>query len=274
MAELTGKRALITGGSSGIGAALARLLAADGVHLVLTARRRAALDAVAAECRSRGVRVDVIVADLGRSGAAAAVWTEACAGGAIDICINNAGFGYFRPFTEADWARDSEMLQLNITSLVELSRQFVAARAPHSERSYLMNIASLAAFQAVPNMAVYAATKAFVLHFTEALHHELRGTPVSATCVCPGGTVTEFHAQAGAGNYGWLANASMLSAHRCAKLALAAMRRGKPFVVTGLLNRISAFGVRLIPRWFASFMARRVMGKPRPGQLPSRSIAA
>ncbi|MGE0549701.1 MAG: SDR family NAD(P)-dependent oxidoreductase [Kofleriaceae bacterium] len=274
MSELTGKRALITGASSGIGAALARLLAADGVHLVLAARRRAALDEVAAECRARGVRVDVIVADLGNRDAATTLWTEASASGAIDICVNNAGFGYFRPFSVADWARDSEMLQLNITSLVELSRRFVVSRAGATDRGYLLNVASLAAFQAVPNMAVYAATKAFVLHFTEALHHELRGTAVSATCVCPGGTVTEFHAQAGAGNYGKLADASMISAEHCAQLALRAMRRRKAIVVTGWLNKISAFGVRLVPRWFASFMARRVMGKPRPGELPSRSIAA
>src|SRR5215468_10819651 len=178
MSELTGKRALVTGASSGIGAAIARELAALGVDLVLTARRRAALDAVAAECIARGVRVEVIAADLGAPAAAGALWTAARAGGPVDILINNA-------------------------SLVELSRRFVDDRSAGfpQDRAYLVNIASIGAYQAVPHMAVYAASKAFVRNFTEALHDELRPSPISVTCVCPGGTATRFHAMAGAGNY-------------------------------------------------------------------------
>src|SRR5688572_25661617 len=113
MSDLAGKRALVTGASSGIGAALARQLAAGGVKLVLAARRKAELDAVAAECNG----ADVIVTDLGTPGAASELWRAATAKGPIDIVINNAGFGYFRPFTGIDWERDSEMLQLNVTSL-------------------------------------------------------------------------------------------------------------------------------------------------------------
>lgn len=274
MAELSGKRALVTGASSGIGAAIARALAARGVDLVLTARRKAALDTVAAACRAAGVRVDVISTDLGLPGAGSALWNLALVGGNVDICVNNAGFGYFRPFAEIEWARDAEMVQLNITSLVELSKRFVAARSGEPGRAYLLNIASIGAYQAVPNMALYAASKAFVRNFTEGLHDELRGTAVSATCVCPGGTETEFHAQAGAGNYGWLANASMMSAEACARTAVRAMERGKRTVIPGVLNKLSCFGVRLVPRRFASWMARRVLGKPRPGALPARAPAA
>jgi uncharacterized protein len=271
MAELAGKRALITGASSGIGAAIARLLAARGVALVLAARRKDALDRVATECRALGARVDVIVSDLGKPEAAHALWTAATANGPVDVCINNAGFGYFRPFTEIEWARDAEMLQLNITSLVELSLLFTRARTQESGRAYLLNIASIGAYQSVPNMAVYAATKAFVRNFTEALHDELRGTPVSATCICPGGTKTEFHANAGAGDYSWIANRSMMSAERCAEISVRAMERGKRTVIPGLINKLSCFGVRLVPRRFASWMANRVLGKPRPGELPARS---
>lgn len=272
--ELRGKRALVTGASSGIGRAIARELAARGVDLVLTARRKAALDEVAAECGAMGVRVDVITADLGLPAAGSVLWKLASAGGAIDICINNAGFGYFRPFADIEWARDAEMVQLNITSLVELSKQFVAARTGDPGRAYLLNIASIGAYQSVPNMALYAASKAFVRNFTEGLHDELRGTAVSATCVCPGGTETEFHAQAGAGNYGWLANASMMSAEACARVAVRAMERGKRTVIPGWINKLSCFGVRLVPRRFASWMAGRVLGTPRPGALPERARGA
>lgn len=271
MSELRGKRALITGASGGIGAAIARDLAARGVDLVLTARGKPALDEVAEACRAHGVRVDVIAADLGLPSAAHPLWAAATASGPIDICVNNAGFGYFRPFAAIEWARDAELLQLNVTSLVELSKLFVQARQGDPDRAYLLNIASIAAYQAVPNMAVYAASKAFVQAFTEALHDELAGTPISVTCVCPGGTHTNFHAAAGAGSYGWLANSSMLTAEACARASVRAMEAGRRTLVTGGLNKLSTFGVRLVPRRFASWMARRVLGLPRPGALPARA---
>ena len=184
--ELAGLRALVTGASSGIGAAIARELHARGATLVLTARRRAQLDALAAELGS----AEVIAADLGAPGGAASVWSAA-SGKPVDILINNAGFGYFRPFAEIDWQRDAEMVQLNITALVELSKRFVA----QGTGRYLVNIASIGAYQSVPNMALYAASKAFVRNFSEALHDELRGT-TGVTCICPGGTKTDFHAMA------------------------------------------------------------------------------
>lgn len=268
MSELRGKRALITGASSGIGAAIAHQLADLGVELVLTARRKTQLDEVAAACRAKGVTVEVVVADLGTSTGAASLWSAA---GTLDILINNAGFGYFRPFPGVDWARDAELIQLNITSLIELSRKFVDAA--HPSRAYLVNIASIGAYQSVPNMAVYAASKAFVRNFTEALHDELRevSSSVSATCICPGGTTTEFHAQAGAGNYGWLANHSMKSAEQVAAVTIRAMRKGKRTVIPGVINKLSCWGVRFIPRRLSSWMARRVLGKPRQAALPTRT---
>src|SRR5262245_63189250 len=135
MAELTGKRALVTGASSGIGAAIAIELAAHGVGLVLTARRRDALETVATECIERGSRVEIVTVDLGRAGAATGLWNTARTTGSIDILINNAGFGYFRPFSAVDWRRDAELVQLNITSLVELSRRFIDDRRTSTAHS-------------------------------------------------------------------------------------------------------------------------------------------
>jgi uncharacterized protein len=283
MSELTGKRALVTGASSGIGAAIAHELAGHGVDLVLTARRRDALEAVAAACTAKGVRADVITADLGLPGAASALWATARATGPIDILINNAGFGYFRAFSGADWQRDAEMLQLNITSLVELSRRFIddhtrdrtGDRPPSAapDRAYLVNIASIGAYQSVPNMALYASSKAFVRNFTEALHDELRGSPVSVTCICPGGTKTAFHEAAAAGNYSWIANVSMMSAQAVARTTIRAMRKGQRNILPGLPTKLAAWSVRLTTRRIASWFACRILGKPRTTALPARSAA-
>ncbi len=169
-----GKRALVTGASSGIGSAIARELATLGVDLVLTARRRDTLEAVAAACA--GVKVEIITADLGKPDAARALWDAAVADGPIDILINNAGVGYFRRFDAVDWARDAELVQLNMTSPVQLARCFVDARKASTGRAYMVNIASTGAYQAVANMALYAASKAFVHNFSEALHDEHRGS--------------------------------------------------------------------------------------------------
>ena len=291
MSELTGKRALVTGASSGIGAAIAHELAGLGVDLALTARRRDALETVAAACTAQGVRVDVITADLGLPGAATALWKTARSTAPIDILINNAGFGYFRPFSGADWQRDAELIQLNITSLVELSRRFIDDRtgdriddrtgdrtrdrtgSAAPGRAYLVNIASIGAYQSVPNMALYASSKAFVRNFTEALHDELRGSPISATCICPGGTETAFHAAAGAGDYGWIANASMMSAEAVARITVRAMRKGTRNLLPGLPNKLAAWSVRFVTRRIASWLASRILGKPKAAALPARSAA-
>ena len=256
MDELRELRALVTGASSGIGAAIARELARAGAKLVLTARRKDALEQTAAACEG----AEIVVGDLGKPGGAREVWRAASAAGPIDILVNNAGFGALAPFADSEWARDAEMIQLNMASLVELTRTFLAQARP---RGYVLNVSSIGAYQAVPNMALYAASKAFVRDFTEALHDELAGTAVSATCLCPGGTHTEFHAIAGAGNYGWLAKSSMLSAEAVARYGVRAMARRKRIAIPGVLNKLSCWGVRFVPRSFASWLARRIMGRPR-----------
>jgi short-subunit dehydrogenase len=269
MSQLKGKRALVTGASSGIGAAIARQLAAKGVNLVLVARREKELEAVAAECA--GVAVETIVFDLCAPRAATSVWTVANVNGPIDICINNAGFGYHRRFEDVEVARDLDMIQLNITTLVELSKLFVQARGGKPDRGYLLNVGSIAAYQSTPNFAVYAATKAFVRNFTEALAYEHAGGNLSITCLSPGGTKTEFHELAGAGTYSLLAKKSMMSAETCARLGIAAMERGKRNLITGFINKLSCFGVRLVPRRFAAWVSTRVVGTPPRAKLPERA---
>jgi short-subunit dehydrogenase len=271
--SLAEHRALVTGASSGIGAAIARRLAARGAGLVLTARREELLTALAAELRAAGTTVEVVVADLGVAGATDALWRAATAGGPIDILINNAGFGHLRPFGEVDLGRERELLQLNIVSLVELTHHYVTSHATRrsGRRGHVMNVSSIAAWQAVPWFATYASSKGFVRDFSEAIHYELAGKGIAVTCLCPGGTRTDFHAGAGAGNYGALANISMLSAERVAEIGVRAMLRGKKTVVTGLLNKIACFFTGLAPRGLASRASTFVMGGERHGQLPPRA---
>jgi short-subunit dehydrogenase len=270
-AVLRGHRALVTGASSGIGVDIARSLARRGADLVLTARRADRLEAVAAELRAaHNVEVDVVAQDLGAPGAAARVWTAATDGGrAVDILINNAGFGHFRPFAEVAAARDTEMLQLNITALVELCHALVAA-VPTGKPGWIMNVASIAAWQATPNFATYAASKAFVRNFSEALHYELKGRGIKVHCLCPGGTHTEFHAAAGAGDYGLIARASMLPSATVAEKGVRAMLRGKKTLVTGVMNKLSCFFAGMLPRWLSSRASYLVLGKPRIA-LPERT---
>ncbi len=274
MSELSGYRALVTGASAGIGAEIARSLARRGAALVLTARRGPELEALAAELRAaHAVAVEVLVADLAAPDAARPLWERATAGGAVDILVNNAGFGHFRPFGEVAVTREAEMLRLNILTVVELGHAFVTAHRdrPPGRPAYLLNVASMAAWQPVPNFSTYAASKVFVRNWSEALTLEQRGTGIRVTCLCPGGTVTEFHATAGAGNYGRLANASMLPAAAVAEAGVRALLRGKKTVVTGVLNKLSCFLTGLAPRWLSSRAATWVMGKPRRDALPART---
>ncbi len=274
MGELSGYRALITGASSGIGADIARALARRGATLVVVARRDDRLRTLAAELTAaHGVAVEVIAADLTAAGAAAEVWRAALATGPVDILINNAGFGHFRPFGAVAIARELEMVQLNVAVVVELAHAFVAAHVGRdpARPAYLMNVSSIAAWQATPNFATYAASKAFVRNFSEALYYEQRGRGVQVSCLCPGGTTTDFHAVAGAGNYGKLANASMLSAAAVAEQGVRALLRGKKTLVTGVLNKIACFFTGLLPRWIASRASVFVMGRPRTDALPART---
>ncbi|MEZ4403575.1 MAG: SDR family NAD(P)-dependent oxidoreductase [Kofleriaceae bacterium] len=270
MAKLVGHRALITGASSGIGAALARSLARRGADVVLTARRAGPLTALAEELRgAHRVATDVIALDLAAADGADELWRRARAAGPITVLANNAGFGQYRRFDAIEPARDAELVALNVAAPVALCHALVADPGAGGRR-YILNVASVVAWQAIPHFATYAASKAFVRGFSEALYYELADRDIGVTCLCPGGTRTEFHAQAGAGDYGRLARAAMLDAGPVAEVGVRAMLAGKKTVIPGRLNKLSCFVVGLLPRGLASRSAARVMGPPRDAPLPPR----
>lgn len=246
---------VITGASSGIGEALARRLAARETQpLVLVARRKEKLDALAAElAQTHGTRVETIGLDLEKPEAAAQLLAELEVRGlAVDTLINNAGFGINALFTDMPLERVQGMMQLNMVALTELCHGVLPGmRLRHQGR--IMNIASVAAFQACPNFAVYGATKSYVLLFSEALGAEERKHGIHVTAVCPGATATEFHDVAG--NHGTLAAKMMDTAETVADSALAALNAGRPVVVTGLMNKPLPFFIRLMPRQLATWMA-------------------
>ena len=254
----TRPRALVTGASSGIGIELARQLARDGHDLVLSARRAAPMHALAAELDAHGADSVVIPVDLSKPEAAselaAAVETR---GLLIDVLVNNAGLGGIGRFDQLEPRRIGEMLHVNVVALTELTRLFLPAMVAR-RRGKVMLVASTAGFQPGPRMAVYFATKAYVLSLGEALAYELRGTGVTVTTLCPGATATEFFKVAGSNT----ALQPAMSASEVARLGYRALKAGRRVAITGTLNRILAVGGRYGPHSItlpatAALMARR-----------------
>ena len=232
---------LITGASAGLGAEFARPCARRGDELVLVARRRERLEALAAETG----RAHAIALDLAAPGAARRLAGEVEARGfTVDTLINNAGFGLVGRFAALPLERQREMIDLNIAALVELSHLVLPAMLARRDGA-ILNIASTAAFQAGPGMAVYFAGKAFVLSFTEALHQEVRGKGVRVSALCPGPTATEFGEVAGAGAR---FNRFAADARDVVAAGLRGLDRNKAIVVPGALNKLTAQSNRLIPR--------------------------
>lgn len=254
--------ALVTGASSGLGVDFATQLAQAGWNLVITARRRDRLDALAERLtRDCGAQVIVIDGDLGVPGFRDALIAQATGGRQLQMVINNAGFGVQGAFVEVDWGRWSELMNLNMLALTHLSLEFARHMRAHGLPSHLVNVASVGAFQPVPSFAVYAATKSYVRDFSEALAIEQAGTNLAVTCVCPGGTRTEFMETAGL-RLNKLVESSLQSSEACVREALGAVHRGKRLVVTGLLNKIMTFMTRLVPRWLSAVAAQRSMRPP------------
>jgi short-subunit dehydrogenase len=259
---MTGARrplALVTGASRGIGADLARELARDGYDLVLSARTVAPMQALTAELEVHGANAIVIAADLGQSGAAAGLVSEIESRGlTIDVLVNNAGLGAIGRIDQMDPQRIGDMLQVNVVALTELTRLLLPGMVAR-RRGKVLLVASTASFQPGPRMAVYFATKAYVLSLGEALAYELRGTGVTVTTLCPGATATNFFAVAGAAE---IALRPAMSAAEVARRGYRAMKGGRPVVITGLLNRVLAVAGRHAPHSLtlpatSALMARR-----------------
>ncbi len=233
-----GKTALITGASAGIGTSFARLLARAGCNLVLTARRRERLEALAGELsEAHGVEVEVVTADLAQPEGPAALFAEV-AGLArpVDLLINNAGFGVNGTFADNEWARELAMIQVNVTSLVELTKRFLPGMLERGAGDVLL-VSSIGAFAPAPGFAVYTATKAFVTHFGAAVGHELRGTGVTVTVLNPGGTATEFFDVAEM-KPTRISHLGTMSADAVARIGLRALARGRRSVIAGLANTV------------------------------------
>ena len=235
--------ALITGASAGLGAEFARQLARRGTRLVLVARREDRLRTLADEVGN----ARVIAMDLSAHDAAERLVADLdAAGDEVELLINNAGFGQIGRFVSLDARRQREMIDLNIGTLTDLCR-LIAPRMIERKSGGILNIASTAAFQPGPNMAVYFATKAYVLSFSEALHEELKPQGVHVSALCPGPTRTEFGDVAGFGGNGMFDRVAM-EAPAVVAAGLAGLARNKAVVVPGAINKIGAASTRFAPR--------------------------
>jgi short-subunit dehydrogenase len=233
---------LVTGASAGLGVEFARLCAARGDELVLVARRREPMEALAAQLG----KAHVFAADLAAPGAAARLVRDIEAlGFEIETLINNAGFGLAGRFEALPIERQTAMIDLNVRVLTELCR-LVLPGMQARRRGFLLNVASTAAFQPGPNMAVYYASKAFVLSFTEALHHELKGSGIRVSALCPGPTESEFSdvAESHSPKLAKLA----VQPRAVAEAGLAGVARNKAIVVPGRMNKVTSQAPRFLPR--------------------------
>jgi short-subunit dehydrogenase len=252
--------ALVTGASSGIGAALARELARRGHDLVLSARSLAPMEVLAEELRQRGTAVTVITADLAAPGGAAALVAELSAQNIeIEVLVNNAGLGAFGPFERTDPARVVEMLQVNIVALTELTQAVLPAMQAR-RRGKIVLVASTASFIPCPYFAVYGATKAYVRSLGEALSQEVRGSGVTVNVLCPGATATNFFDVAGNAPT-MLQQGRMMTADAVAKIACRGMVRGERVTIAGVANHILAFLVTHLPHWLTLPAAARLTAR-------------
>ncbi len=250
------KTALITGASEGIGYELVKLFAKDRYDCVLVARNKQKMDKLAEEVKkSFGINTRVIAKDLSLPESAQEIFDEVKAAGiSVDVLVNNAGLGLCGEFVKSDMNTNMHLLQVNLLSLTKLTWLFLPGMIKRKS-GRIMNVASIAAFTPSPDFALYNASKAFVLFFSEALREELRSTGISVTCLCPGTTATQWHSRAGAENIR-LNKVRLLDAKTVAEVAYKGLMKGKSIVIPGLENKISVFSIRFAPRILVLKVAR------------------
>ncbi len=256
---LGGKTALVTGASSGLGADFACILAEYGCNVVLVARRADRLAEVQQKIATiRPVNTHVIAMDLSAMGATQALYDRTRELGlTVDVLVNNAGFGIHGNFVDIPWEREHAMLELDIVTLVHLTKLFVQDMVARAF-GYVLLVSSIGAYQPSPTYATYSAAKSFVLYFGEALSYELRHTPVKVSVVSPGVTATEFLQVAGQ-KPTLYQRLLMMPSERVARLGIHALLKGKPSTVPGLLNALPVQLMRLTPRRTAAAIAEVMM---------------
>ena len=256
--------ALVTGATSGIGLELATLLARDGHDVVLVARTRERLEVVARGLTEEfGIRATVFAADLSSPEAPAEIERELESRGlAADVLVNNAGFGVHGKFADTPIEHELEMIQVNVAALTHLTKLLLRGMLER-RRGRILNLASTAAFQPGPLMAVYYATKAYVLSFSEALANEVKGTGVTVTALCPGPTITDFQRQAGIEGTALFTGPLVMDAASAALAGYRGMMRGDSLVIPGVGNNILVQALRVTPRRVATAIARKIQEKRR-----------
>jgi len=254
--------ALITGASSGIGLDLARVMA-PSFDLVITGRNQTELEKLARELEAQhGNQVHVVPADLARPDAPQAIFAEIERRGlAINVLVNNAGFGTYGNFAESDLEGDLNVIEVNIAALTSLTRLALRGMVER-RRGKIMNVASTAGFQPGPLMAVYYATKAYVIMFSEAIANELKSSGVTITCLCPGPTATQF-AQRANMEESKLFKLGAMSSMDVARAGYKGMMAGKTLVIPGLMNKTLAFSVRLSPRKLVTAISRSLQERAK-----------
>lgn len=255
------KTALITGASSGIGLEFAREFASNKNNVVLVARSADKLQQLASELiQQHGVSVKIIAADLSKMDEVQKVYNTCKAENiAIDYLVNNAGFGDFGFFIESDWKKTEQMIDLNIKSLTLMNRLFAPDMAARKS-GRILNVASTAAFQPGPTMAVYYATKSYVLFLSEAMSNELKESGVTVTCLCPGATESGFQAAAAMGESALVKGKKLPTAKEVAAFGYKAMMKGKLTVIHGFMNYLMANSIRFTPRAWVLPIVRKVQG--------------
>jgi short-subunit dehydrogenase len=254
---LAGRHALVTGASSGLGADFARELARRGAALTLVARREDRLRSLQRELAASGAEAEVVALDLNDPAAPDRLLAGAETRRPVDVLVNNAGFGLYGPFSSLDWARERAMLELDMIVPVHLTKLFLPGMLAR-RAGWILNVASIGAYQPSPLYASYSAAKSFVLNFTEALSYELRGSGVTATALSPGIVATEFLQVSGqqATRYQRLA---MMDSPTVARIGVEAMLAGRSSLVPGRLNAASVWANRLLPRRVSAALAHRLM---------------